>query len=88
LNETPTTLNSMCKVYTGWRSDFGTFLKSDTTMGYIFLNFWLFKPNFVAIWADQVARAYMGLQVPHEQQPQILHESLKNLNFWSVVHGG
>jgi hypothetical protein len=55
-------------------------------MGYLFLNFWLSKPKFVAVSAYQVGQL-TPLQVPHGDQPQILHESLKTLNFWSVVHG-
>jgi hypothetical protein len=47
-------------------------------MGYIFLNFWLSKPKFVAVWAFQVG-PLTSVQVPPGDQPQILHESLKNL---------
>jgi hypothetical protein len=57
-------------------------------MGYLFLNFWLSKPNFVAIWAYQVVSVLTPVQVPHENQPQIQNESKKPLIFWSVVHGG
>jgi hypothetical protein len=58
-------------------------------MGYLFLNFWLSKPNFVAIWAYQVG-LLTPVQVPHEKQPQIQHESLKNSEFlvscaWKVA---
>jgi hypothetical protein len=56
-------------------------------MGYLFLNFGLSKPKFVAVWAYQVG-PLTPVQVPHGDQPQILHKSLKKpLNFWSVVLG-
>jgi hypothetical protein len=49
-------------------------------MGYLFPNFWLVKPNFVAIWAYQVG-LLTPVQVPHKNQPQIQHESLKKSEF-------
>jgi hypothetical protein len=49
-------------------------------MGYIFPNCWLSKPNFVAIWVNQVG-LLSPVQVPHEKQPQIQHELLKNSDF-------
>jgi hypothetical protein len=49
-------------------------------MGHLFLNFWLSKPKFVAVWDYQVG-PLTPVKVSHEDQPQILHESLKNFEF-------
>jgi hypothetical protein len=49
-------------------------------MGYLFLNFGLSKPKFVAVWAYQVG-PLTPVQVPHGDPPQILHESLKDSEF-------
>jgi hypothetical protein len=46
-------------------------------MGKLFLNLWLSKTKFVAVWAYQVG-PLTPEQVPDGDQPQILHESLKN----------
>jgi hypothetical protein len=55
-------------------------------MGYIVLNFWLSKPHSGHM-GHQVG-LLNPVQVPHEKQPQIQHESQKILNFGQLCIEG